>query len=66
VNFAAITLCVASQGVFVIDSVRKLLDTPSYNRRTFFLFNFCQGVPPRTDLERTETFTVTKFCINTP
>jgi hypothetical protein len=37
VNFAAITLCVASQQVFivvrvyfVIDSVRKLLDTPSY------------------------------------
>jgi hypothetical protein len=35
VNFAAITLCVASQRVFiivvyfVIDSVRKLLDTPS-------------------------------------
>jgi len=37
--FAAITLCVASQRVFivvvyfVIDSVRKLLDTPSYNSR---------------------------------
>jgi len=38
VNFAAITLCVASQRVFVvvvvvdfvIDSVRKRLDTPSY------------------------------------
>jgi hypothetical protein len=39
VNFAAITLCVASQRVFivvvvvvdfVIDSVWKLLDTPSY------------------------------------
>jgi hypothetical protein len=37
VSFAAITLCVASQGVFivvsvcfVIDSVRKLLDIPSY------------------------------------
>jgi hypothetical protein len=39
VNFVAITLCVASQRVFVvvfvvvyfiIDSVRKLLDTPSY------------------------------------
>jgi hypothetical protein len=36
VNFAAITFCVASQRVFivvssyfVIDSVRKLLDTPS-------------------------------------
>jgi hypothetical protein len=36
VSFAAITLCVASQRVFifvvyfVIDSVRKLLDTASY------------------------------------
>jgi hypothetical protein len=40
VSFAAITLCVASQRVvlvvvvvvvyFVIDSVRKVLDTPSY------------------------------------
>jgi hypothetical protein len=35
VNFAAITLCIASQRVFVvvdfvIDSFRKLLDTPSY------------------------------------
>jgi uncharacterized membrane protein len=35
VNFAAITLCVASQRVFivvyfVIDSVREILDTPSY------------------------------------
>jgi uncharacterized membrane protein len=34
-KFAAITICVASQRVFVvvyfvIDSVRKLLDTPSY------------------------------------
>jgi hypothetical protein len=38
VKFAAITLCVASQRLFivvvvvyfVIDSVRKVLDTPSY------------------------------------
>jgi hypothetical protein len=35
VSFAAITLCIASQRVFivvyfVIDSVRKLLDIPSY------------------------------------
>jgi hypothetical protein len=34
VSFAAITLCVAPQRVFivyfVIDSVRKLLDIPSY------------------------------------
>jgi hypothetical protein len=41
VSFAAITLCVASQRVFVafvfvyfiIDSVRKLLETPSYFKR---------------------------------
>jgi hypothetical protein len=40
VNFAAITLCVASQRIFVIvvvyfviDSARKLLDTPSYSVR---------------------------------
>jgi hypothetical protein len=38
VSFVAITLCVASQRVFnfvvyfVIDSIRKLLDTPSYWR----------------------------------
>jgi hypothetical protein len=39
VSFATITLCVVSQRVFtvvrtyfVIDSVRKLLDTPSYVR----------------------------------
>jgi hypothetical protein len=37
VSFAAITLCAASQQVFiivvyfVIDSIRKLLDTPSYS-----------------------------------
>jgi hypothetical protein len=37
VSFAAVALCVASEQVFivvvcfVIDSVRKLLDTPSYN-----------------------------------
>jgi hypothetical protein len=38
VSFAAITLCVASQRVFVvyfvIHSVRNLLDTPSYETRT--------------------------------
>jgi len=40
VSFAAVNLCVASQQVFivesvyfVIDAVRKLLDTPSYNLR---------------------------------
>jgi hypothetical protein len=37
-EFCTITLCVASQRVFivvvyfVIDSVRKLLDTPSYTK----------------------------------
>jgi len=30
VSFAAITLRVASQRVFVVVAVRKLLDTPSY------------------------------------
>jgi hypothetical protein len=43
VSFAAVTLCVASQRVFivvvcfVIDSVRKLLDTPSYMYKTTVL-----------------------------
>jgi hypothetical protein len=44
VSFAAITLCVASQRVFivvvvylVIDSVRKLLDIPMYIRFSFFI-----------------------------
>jgi hypothetical protein len=42
VSFAAITFCVASQRVFVvvyfvIDSVRELLDTPSY------IHNIAQG-----------------------
>jgi hypothetical protein len=50
VSFAAITLCVASQQVFivvvyfVIDSVRKLLDTPSYNsglKTSLARFPFC-------------------------
>jgi hypothetical protein len=43
VSFAAITLLVASQRVFivvslhfVIDSVRKLLDTPSYELQMLF------------------------------
>jgi hypothetical protein len=40
VSFATIILCVASQQVFVvvsfvIDSVRKLLDTPSYGYSVF-------------------------------
>jgi hypothetical protein len=51
VSFAAITLCVTSQQVltvvnvyFVIDSVRKLLDTPSY---LLFKFQFlrCRDSP---------------------
>jgi hypothetical protein len=43
VSFAAITLCVAFQRVFivvvcfVIDSVRKLLGTPSYSRRILWV-----------------------------
>jgi hypothetical protein len=44
VSFAAITLCVASQRVFifvvvyfVIDSVRKLLDTSSYVFTAWYL-----------------------------
>jgi hypothetical protein len=52
VSFAAITLCVASQRVFivvgsvyfVIDSVRKLLDTPSYSFRINLKEFKCQGV----------------------
>jgi uncharacterized protein HemY len=49
VSFAAITLRVASQRVFivvvvvvvyfVIDSVRKLLDTPSYDKKVESTFN---------------------------
>jgi len=35
VSLAAITLCVASQRLFVIDSDRKLLDTPSYKICTY-------------------------------
>jgi hypothetical protein len=42
-SFATITLCVASQQVlivvvyFVINSVQKLLDIPSYSGVSFFL-----------------------------
>jgi hypothetical protein len=46
VSFAAITLCVASQRVipkvsvyFVIDSDRKLLDTPAYYEKNMFSVN---------------------------
>jgi hypothetical protein len=46
VSFAALTLCVASQRVlivvsvcFVTDSVRKLLDTPSFARVFSFLYD---------------------------
>jgi hypothetical protein len=45
VGFAAITICFASQRVFivvrvyfVIDSVRKLLDTPSYVRVYIYIY----------------------------
>jgi hypothetical protein len=49
VSFAATTLCVAYQRVFivivvavcfVIDSVRKLLDTPSYVSNNFNTYEF--------------------------
>jgi hypothetical protein len=46
---AAITLCVASQRVipkvrvyFVIDSVRKLLDTLSYSLKNVFIYVTCK------------------------
>jgi hypothetical protein len=51
-SFASITLCVASQRVFVVvvvyfvmDSVRKLLDTPSYH--LMFLALMCSDVRTR-------------------
>jgi hypothetical protein len=47
VSFVAITLCVASQRVFiveklyfVIDSVRKLLDTPSFTYLLTYLLTY--------------------------
>jgi hypothetical protein len=50
VSFAAITLCVASQCVFIvvvvdffIDSVRKLLDTPSYMKLLYSIVKFMPG-----------------------
>jgi hypothetical protein len=51
VSFAAITLCVASQRVFivvyfVIGSVRKLLNTPSYTLSYELLTVLC--LPPHT------------------
>jgi hypothetical protein len=54
VSFAAITLCVASQRVFVVvsvyfftDSVRKLLDMPSYNLWSeFSLGLYCSNLSP--------------------
>jgi hypothetical protein len=49
VSFAAITLCVASQRVipkvslyFVIDSVRKILDTPSCVNHAIYILYFMQ------------------------
>jgi hypothetical protein len=56
VGFSAITLCVASQRVFIVvseyffmDSVRKLLDTPSYivgwvTKKIIISPNFCRLV----------------------
>jgi hypothetical protein len=50
VSFVAITLCVPSQQVFfvvyfIIDSVRKLLDTPSYMEgANFNCFVICSPV----------------------
>jgi hypothetical protein len=48
VSFAAVTFCVASQQVFivvsvyfVIDSVRKLLDSPSYVANRLYLIFTC-------------------------
>jgi hypothetical protein len=51
VSFADITLCVASQRVFivvsfVIDQLRKLLDTPSYDERFWMKFAGYQGLFP--------------------
>jgi hypothetical protein len=51
VNFAAITLCVASQRVFIVgvyfvsDSVRKRLDTDSYGSN-FSFFIWFQNLSP--------------------
>jgi hypothetical protein len=50
VSFAAITFCVASQRVlvvvvyFVIDSVRKLLDTPSYITLRSYVFRISLNI----------------------
>jgi len=54
VSFATITLCIASQRVvivvyFVIDSVRKLLDTPSYTH------TFSIRTLSKTDLKMNQT-----------
>jgi hypothetical protein len=54
VSFAAINLCVASQRVFivdvvvyfVIDSVQKLLDTPSYFTFTLILYYYLRIILP--------------------
>jgi hypothetical protein len=54
VSFAAITLCAASQRelivvvYFVIDSIRKLLDTPSYINysKDFVLFRSVYRLSP--------------------
>jgi hypothetical protein len=67
VSFAAITLCVASQRVFIvavvyfgIDSVRKLLDTPSYRqtdrRAHLYAFPSCKERIATTNLYKTTLF----------
>jgi hypothetical protein len=53
VSFAAITLCVASERVvvvvvvvvvyFLMDSLRKLLDTPSYQMICFSFHHPCES-----------------------
>jgi hypothetical protein len=63
VSFAAITLYVASQRVFivviyfVIDSVRKLVDTPSY---TFCIasleLDYCLAISLHSDLRESNSF----------
>jgi hypothetical protein len=63
-SFAAITLCVASQRVFivvvyfVINSVRKLLDIPSYVTETVFTINWKQ----RMRLRHMETTQLNQTC----
>jgi hypothetical protein len=70
VSFTAITLCVASQRVFivvvvvvyfVIDSVRKLLDTPSY--LSLFSINSIRYVKDNRYRQYFQTF-MTVLCVS--